>query len=120
MYGGTNINTRVTGTQIFFEVDPANLVQLDLNPTLGGNLDVNQNSITNAVSITSDSFVGDLTGLVYGVDVRDLNGLLDGFDFNGIVRQADNLVEWLNLNTDVDYGSLTSPVDILTDFGSLV
>jgi len=120
LYGGTNINTRVTGTQIFFDVDPTNLVQLDLNPTLGGNLDVNQNSITNALSITSDSFVGDLTGLVYGVDVRDLNGLLDGFDFNGIVRQADNLVEWLNLNTDVDYGSLTSPVDILTDFGSLV
>jgi len=120
LYGGTNINTRVTGTQIFFDVDSTNLVQSDLNPTLGGNLDVNQNSITNALSISSDNFVGDLTGLVHGIDIRDLNGLLEGFDFNGIIREATNLSQWLTLTTDVDYGSLTTPVDIASDFGTLV
>ena len=120
LYGGTNIDTRVTGTQIFFDVDPTNLVQLDLNPTLGGNLDANQNTITNASTISSDSFTGDLTGLVHGIDIRDLSDFTTGFDFNSIVKTASNLSEWLILNTDVDYGTLVAPVDITSDFGALV
>jgi len=120
LYGGTNIDTRVSGTQLFVDIDPTNLVQLDLNPTLGGNLDANQNNISNAATITSDGFVGPLTGLVYGIDVRDLNGLLDGFDFGKVQRSATNLVEWLNLTTDVDYGSFLTPEDITSDFGAFV
>ena len=119
LYGGTNVNTRVSGTQIFIDVDSSNLVQSDLNPTLGGNLDVNQNSITNALNVNSDTFTGNLTGLVHGIDIRNINGFLDGFDFNGLVKQASNLVDWINLTTDVDYGTFTSPIDITSDFGSL-
>jgi len=120
LYGGTNINSRVAGTQIFFDVDPENLVSLDLNPTLGGDLNVNQNSITNAAVISSDSFVGDLTGLVHNIDIRDISTIIDGFDFNGIIQTANNLVQWLNINTEIDYGSFTTPTEITSDFGSLV
>ena len=119
LYGGTNIDTRVTGTQIFFDVDPVNLVQLDLNPTLGGNLDANQNTITNASTIISDNFLGNVTGLVHNIDIREISTFITGFDFNGIVKVANNFVDWLTLNTSVDYGSFTAPIDISSDFGTL-
>jgi len=120
LYGGTNINTRVTGTQIFFDVDPTNLVQLDLNPTLGGNLDANQNTITNASTIISDSFLGNVTGLVHNIDIREISTFITGFDFNGIIKVANNFVDWLTLNTSVDYGTFTAPSDISSDFSTLV
>ena len=42
------------------------------------------------------------------------------FDFNGIIQTANNLVEWLNIQTEIDYGSFTTPTEITSDFESLV
>lgn len=114
--GGSQISTRVTSDDVFIDVNGQDLVQLDTSPHLGGDLNGNGNNITNVNTITSTN----IESLVYNIDVRNLNGLLGDFDFNGIVQTATNLIEWLTASTDVDFGTFTTPVTISVDNGSIV
>ena len=80
--GGNNTLTRVTSEDVFIDVQGDGLVELDTSPTLGGSLDANAFNITQANTISATSFIGNVTGLVNGIDVTDLNMCRD---FNDII-----------------------------------
>ena len=67
-------------------------VQNDLNPTLGGNLNLNGNNIVGS---------GDVQANVWGIDVRNLQALINTTT-GGVV----------------DFGSFTQPATVDFDFGS--
>ena len=118
--GGTNTATRVTSEDVFIDVQGNGLVALDTNPTLGGSLDANAFNITQANTISATSFIGNVTGLVNGIDVTDLDTFLFGFDFGAILPNASSFSDWLVLNLDVDFGSLLTPNVTEVDQGALV
>lgn len=118
--GGTNTLTRVTSEDVFIDVQGNGLVELDTSPTLGGSLDANAFNITQAGTVSANSFIGDLTGLVHGVDIRDLNEFLFGFDFGAILPTATSFSEWIIANTDIDLGTITAPNATEIDLGAVV
>jgi len=118
--GGNNTLTRVTSEDVFIDVQGDGLVELDTSPTLGGSLDANAFNITQANTISATSFIGNVTGLVHGIDVRDLNTFLFGFDFGAVLPTASSFSDWIVLNLDVDFGSLLTPNATEVDQGALV
>lgn len=121
--GGQNISTSVSGSNINFDIDGANLVQQDTSPSLGGTLDANNNSIDNANTVTASSFVGDLTGLVYGHDVRyyfeRIYKYIAATDYGEIDKNLTTGLDFLFSLTTIDYGSFTAPADISSDYGTI-
>lgn len=119
------ISTRVAGDNLFIEMGTTGIVSRDTNPTLSANLDANYKNIVRASSITASSFAGNLTGLVHGIDIRDINVYFDDYwDFGGIIDTVDysSILEWIIGNTDVDLGPLVG-AGVLTsdiDLGSFV
>jgi len=118
--GGNNTLTRVTSEDVFIDVQGDGLVELDTSPTLGGSLDANAFNITQANTISATSFIGNVTGLVNGIDVTDLNTFLFGFDFGAMTPTASSFSDWLVLNLDVDFGSILVPNATNVDQGALV
>ena len=116
--GGQNIQTSVQGNDISIRITGTDLLLQDPAPKLLANLDANLKNINNATTVTANSFVGDLTGLEYGIDVRSLDTLVAGSDFGAITPTATSLVDILTVFTDVDYGTYSAPVSLTSDFGS--
>lgn len=124
--GGTGVTTTLVGDTLTINNAASELVT-DTTPELGGHLDALTNNITNvgnldANNIIAGSFTGNLTGLVYGVDVRELQSTIEtylGFDLGPISKNITSLLEWILLNIDVDAGSITVPNSIVSDFGSI-
>tara|TARA_B100000212_G_C27384187_1_gene538434 strand:+ start:2315 stop:3013 length:699 start_codon:yes stop_codon:yes gene_type:complete len=121
--GGTNISTTALGNTITVNVDSTGLVQSDSSPALGGNLDANSNSITNANSITAQAINGALTGTVDGINVTDMYNTMRnvrGFDFGDVTNNYTSGLDFVIANTTVDYGSIITPGSTISDFGSIV
>jgi len=119
------ITTRVTGDNLFIEMGTTGIVSRDTNPTLSANLDANYNSIVRVNSITASSLTGPLTGLVYGVDIRDINTYFDNYwDFGGLVDTVsyDSIIEWFIGNTEIDLGPLVGSgvLSSTIELGSIV
>jgi len=106
--GRQNITTTATNGTVFVDLDATNLVQQDTNPRLGGPLNADQNNIVNADTIAAGSFLGNLTGLVHGVDIRDINQYFDqDWDFGPTINRTYNSLIDLVLNEyTVDLGGL--------------
>lgn len=118
LYGGTNIDTRHDSGNIYIDVDGTGLVALDTNPTLTGTLNANSKDILGAKDISALRFLGNLEGLVHGVDVRELNDSLINFDLGNIVTTATSVIEFIILTTDFDFGSFSDPLPIDVDGGT--
>lgn len=114
--GSSNINTTLVGQNMTITVAGTNLVALDPAPQLSGNLDANNNDITNANNISSNTFTGNLVGTVNGVNI---NETLFNLDYGGIIPQVTTGTEYVIAFTNIDYGSFITPADINSDFGSL-
>lgn len=130
--GGTGITTNYdSGVLTITNTYNAELSQ-DTSPELGGNLDAQGFSISNLDTITTDSlvagtitagdFTGNLSGLVYGVDVRNIATYFEEnyFDFGSISGTATNIIDWIVQNTTVDFGSFEAPNTTTIDLGHLV
>lgn len=113
--GSSNIDTALAGNDVSITIDGDGLVALDPAPTLSGDLNVNNNSITNATSITASTFVGNLVGTVNGIEVTDLASNLD---FGEIIPNVTSLSDLIVATTDIDYGTFLVPGAIDSDFGS--
>lgn len=122
IYGGTSINTRVTAEAIYIDVDLNNLVSADTSPSLSADLNANNNDIDNAGTVTADSFIGNLTGLVYDFDVRTLSRYIEGFDFGELRPVYTNTFDFLLSSADVDFGPIVGAGagDVTVDLGSIV
>jgi len=120
--GGTDITTRWDGQSI--RIDNAKVTNLneDSTPVLGADLDGNQFNISNVGSLTATvvnaEVVGNLTGLVHGIDIRDLNDVYDDFDLGSFVYQISTWYDYLRYAIDVDFGTINSPSGPDIDLGS--
>lgn len=122
--GGQNIDTSANGNNITVALNANNLVERDLNPQLGGNLDAQTNDISNAGTITADSFVGNLTGLVNNLDLTVINNLIHnavyGYDYGSVIPNVITLLDFLSAGLTVDYGTFIAPSDTASDYGSII
>jgi|TARA_B110000908_G_scaffold40440_1_gene49119 hypothetical protein len=122
--GGQSINTSLAGNSINVALDPTNLVSLDTNPALGGALDAGSNNINNvnslyATTVNATSVVGALTGTVNGVDVTEIGRIVDGIDYGLLSDNITTGLEILLNNTTVDYGTVTVPGALNSNYGAV-
>lgn len=109
-------------------------------PTLSTTLNANNNNLINGNQITAIDFfgrfngptigvhtgpvsgnvIGNLTGLVHNIDIRDLNAAITGFDLGEIVGVASTFLEYLYLVIPVDMGSFTASTPVIVDGGPIV
>lgn len=122
VFGGVGIETSVSGNTITITNTSSELAT-DLTPQLGGNLDAHNFDITAVRNIQATSFNGfldgNMEGNVWGIDVRELNSKIQGFDFGNISGNITSIVEWFAQTVEVDFGTFVSPSSISSDFGSI-
>lgn len=124
--GGENINTSFSGSVLTIDLESNNLVVKDASPTLGGNLDADGKDITDANIITANNITannvsaGDYSGNVYGIDIRPVSRLLFGADYGNIVTEATSGIDIFIATISVDYGSITSPSGLNSDYGTFL
>ena len=91
--GGAGANTSVSGN--ILTINSTADVVSDTTPQLGGNLDAQGNDISNVNTLTASNFAGALTGnvqgLVYGVDIRNIEPNTAGFDFGSLSLLIDSI-----------------------------
>jgi len=122
--GGQNISTSLSGDSINVALDGTDLIFQDKNPVLGDALDANGFNINdvnslNAVNITATSITGALTGTVNGYDVADMGRIINGVDYGLLSDNVLSMIQIMFLNTPVDYGTITSPGSLVSDYGSI-
>lgn len=120
--GGANVSTSISGNTL--TITNTGIVELidDTTPQLGGDLDGLQRMITNVNVIQANTLQADnLEGLVYDIDIRDIDSLLNGFDFGGITVNLRNILEYIQhaVPIDVDFGTFTAPADAPVDLGTI-
>ena len=109
--GGAGANTTISGN--ILTINSTADVVSDTTPQLGGNLDAQGNDISNVNTLTASNFngalTGNVTGLVHGVDIRNIEPNPAGFDFGSLSNDIRGLSDWLIYETDIDFGALLTP-----------
>jgi hypothetical protein len=127
--GGRLVTTQRTGNSIVVNTSALGSVVEDTSPRLGGNLNADGFNLGSVGTIdattVSGIFVGNLTGLVHNIDIRDINYYRvpdNSWDFNGIAPTAvTNIFDWVFETYDVDLGSISGvQVNKTLDFGPIV
>jgi hypothetical protein len=118
--GGEGTNTRVNGQQIIIDLDTNSIVSRDSAPALSANLSANNFNITSANNISANNFLGSLSGLVYGYDVREFGPYLSGFDFGSIRNTYNNALEFILATVDLDFGGITPNIGDTVDLGFII
>lgn len=126
--GGTSITTTRDGNNIRIDSSALTKLEDDPAPKLAAGLNADGHNLgnvglINATTVTAN-FNGNLTGLVYGVDVRDLNAPRDpdnSWNFGSIApTTVTNLWDFLFATTNVDFGSIAgNNVNVNLDLGNI-
>jgi hypothetical protein len=109
--GGQNATVNVSNNVV--TITSSTVLSTDNTPKLAANLDGDGFEIVNT---------GDIKSTVYGLDIREMDGIQDfinGYDFGRIDKQANNFLEFIAVNTEIDLGTFNLPNDINIDFGNL-
>ena len=121
IFGGAGANTSVSGNVLTIASQAE--VKSDTTPELGGSLNAGGNDISNVNTLTASNFAGALTGnvqgLVYGVDIRNIEPNTAGFDFGSLSNDVRGLSDWLIYQTDIDFGAMLTPDARTFDAGVL-
>jgi hypothetical protein len=111
IFGGAGASTTLSGNVL--TINSTAEVKSDITPELGGNLDAGGNDISNVNTLTASNINGPLTGnvqgLVYGVDIRNIEPNTAGFDFGQLSNDIRGLSDWLVYQTDIDFGAVLTP-----------
>lgn len=123
IYGGNNIGTTLIDGALYVTYTGPTTLADDPTPELSANLDANDYNIQNvaileATEIRSPEIIGNLTGLVNGIDVRDIN--VAELDFGRINYNVSTTLEFFMATVDLDYGSFGTPANAISDFGTFV
>ena len=110
--GGNNVSTEITNSNLV--ISSQTVLKTDLTPELGGELNGQQNNITNINLIGANN----VTSLVHGVDIRELNKYFEGFDL-GSFEPITNYIDWVLLQVDVDMGEFLDPSPYDINLGSI-
>jgi len=122
--GGQNIDTSLSGSNVTVAINATDLIFQDKNPSLGAALDANEFNINdvstlNATAVNATTITGALIGTVNGVDVEELDRIVSGADYGLISDNITTSIELLFRATTINYGSITSPSDLVSDYGSI-
>lgn len=107
--GGPGLETRVNGTDVVVELASTGLLAADSLPTLTANLNANDKRIQNVNTINANEFIGPVSGLVYGYDIREIGQYFnDYWDFGDIIdrKNYDSIIEFLITDYTVDMGGI--------------
>src|SRR6056300_323668 len=126
--GGTSITTTRDGNNIRIDSSALSKLEDDPAPKLSAGLNADgfnlgNVGLINATTVTAN-FNGNLTGLVHGIDIRDLNEYRESansWNFGGITpTPVTNLWDFLFATTNVDFGSIAgNNVNVSLDLGSI-
>ena len=126
--GGTSITTTRDGNNIRIDSSALTSLQDDPAPRLSAGLNADgfnlgNVGLINATTVTAN-FNGNLTGLVHGVDIRDLNYFKEeenSWNFGSIApASVTNLWDFLFATTNVDFGSIAgNNVNVSLDLGNI-
>ena len=120
--GGNGATTALAGNVL--TVSTITELSTDTTPALGGSLDANGNNLINGGTLTASNFVGpvlgDLTGLVHGIDVRLMAPNTAGFNFGNMNNTIASLIDWLIAEIDIDFGSYLVPDSRSFDAGNII
>ena len=109
--GGAGASTSVSGNVLTIASQAE--VKSDTTPELGGNLNAGGNDISNVNTLTASNFsgalTGNVTGLVHGGDIRNIEPNTAGFDFGSLSNDIRGLSDWLIYETDIDFGAILTP-----------
>ena len=116
--GGAGITTSVVNGNLVVTNDYSNYsLSSDATPTLAGNLNVNNFNIINANVISANN----VNSLVYGIDVRNISGNINVFDFGNFIGSFTNVLSWLLATSPAgDMGTIFSPSEYSIDGGTIV
>lgn len=125
--GGNLISTERDGNSIRINSSALGSLSDDPNPTLSAGLNAagyNLASVGNIDAGTvTGTFVGNLTGLVHSIDIRDINYYRvpnNSWDFNGIATTpVTNIFDWVFQTYDVDFGTIRIQPNKSLDFGPI-
>lgn len=132
--GGADIVTSIGAGVLTIAYNGVTDLASDATPQLSADLDADTNNLLNVGTINTSGVIGpltgnvtgdvtgnltgDVTGLVHGIDIRTIAGD-DQADFGAINPVIENLLQYIILNTDIDWGSLTTPNTATFDLGAL-
>lgn len=123
LVGGEVISTRVSANNLFIDLNNTGIVARDTAPTLTASLQADNNNIQNVNAINASSFIGPLTGLVYGVDIRPIDYYFSNWDFGDIIEtRYTSMIDYIVKNTSIDLGDLVGSgvVDFTIENGTIV
>ena len=93
--GGSGSTTSVAGNVL--TINSTAEVSSDTTPELGGNLDAGGNDISNVNTLTASNIngalTGNVTGLVHGVDIRNIEPNTAGFDFGSFDKVGHKVIK---------------------------
>jgi hypothetical protein len=95
----------------------------DTTPELGGNLVGNNRNITgiNALTATTVNATNLLTTTIGGVNYQNrLGRYISGFDLGELEQPIESILDWVILQTGIDFGTIAAPAPGDVDFGSIV
>ena len=135
--GGSDITTSIVDGVL--TVDYVGITDLvsDPSPQLSADLDAQSNNLLNVGTISSSGIsgpltgnvIGDITGNVIGDVTGNVTGLVHDIDirkyfaqgaadFGNINQTISNLAEYLIYNSDIEWGSITTPNSLTLDLGT--
>ena len=136
--GGSDISTSIADGTLTVTYTGVTDLASDLTPQLSADLDAQSNNLLNVGTISTSGITGpltgnvtgnltgnvtgnvtgNLTGLVHGIDIRTIAGN-DQADFGSINPVIENLLQYIILNTDIDWGSVVTPNTATFDLGAI-
>ena len=122
--GGTDIQTSVSGNTLTIDYVGLQGIEIDTSPVLGGDLNaagfnINNVGILNATQVSS-TLIGNVTGLVHGVDVRELDKYFtDYWDMGIISPTVPSILQWILLDYAIDMGTIANPNTKSIDMGTI-
>lgn len=126
--GGTSITTTRDGNNIRIDSSALTKLEDDPAPKLAAGLNADGWNIgavgqITATTVQGTNINGSLTGLVHGIDIRDLNYFRqsdNSWDFGSITKTPiTNLWDFLFATVDVDFGTIEgNSVNVSLDLGT--
>jgi hypothetical protein len=132
--GGTDISTSIADGVLTVAYTGITDLVSDTTPQLSADLDAQSNNLLNVGTISTSGVTGpltgnvtgnvtgdvtgNLTGLVHGIDIRTIAGD-DQAEFGAINPVIENLLQYIILNTDIDWGTIVTPNTGTFDLGAL-
>jgi hypothetical protein len=120
--GGADISTAIVGGVLTVAYTGVTDLVSDTTPQLSADLDAQANNLLNVGTIATSGItgplIGNVTGLVHGIDIRTIAGN-DQADFGAINPVIENLLQYVIINTDIDWGSIVTPNTGIFDLGAI-